>query len=402
MKGKLSLFIILGLLLGIIGGITLPNVMNELSFLGTSYINILRFMIIPIIFTSVMVTIYKSKKESGKLLSKTLLTFLVMFIATFLLTSLIVWIFNPAANFTFDIVEWQGEVAEYGFAEVIANLIPSNFVTMIANNSIFACIMVAFIFGLAGAKVKTAAPVMEFTTGLRDILFKILEYIMYITPIGVFSLVGTTVANNGMDIINVGLVYIAVAYACSILTLLLVMMLPVWIYAKINPITYIKRVWKAWVVSTSTCSSAATMPYTLKVCNEEFKIPTKITNVVVPLGTTIHFCGGAVSFALLGLFCSALFGIEVTLLTYLLMILSATMINAAAPGIPGGGIVLGATYLSILGIPLSFIGLYSGFYRVLDMSYTTLNVTGDISANILLNEHEKKNGAKNAKRRVSK
>mgnify|MGYP003304181709 CR=1 FL=1 len=120
-----------------------------------------------------------------------------------------------------------------------------------------------------------------------------------------------------------------------------------------------------------------------------FGISNKITDIVVPLGCTIHMCGGAVSFALLGLFTSQMFGVEISFVTYLVMILSATMINMAAPGIPNGGIVIGATYLSMLNIPLSFIGFYSGIYKLLDMAYTTLNVTGDITANILINKRNR-------------
>ena len=165
------------------------------------------------------------------------------------------------------------------------------------------------------------------------------------------------------------------------------MILPVWIFAKINPITYIKKVYKVWIITLTTCSSAATLPYTIKVCNKEFGVDEKITNIVVPLGCTIHMCGGAVSFELLGLFCSSLFGVEITIWTYLLMLASAIIINMAAPGIPNGGIIIGATYLSLFNIPLTFMGFYSSIYKLLDMSYTTLNVTGDITANILIDEY---------------
>ena len=96
---------------------------------------------------------------------------------------------------------------------------------------------------------------------------------------------------------------------------------------------------------------------------------------MVPLGTTIHMCGGAVSFSLLGLFCSSLFGVEITFGKYVLMLIYAILINMAAPGIPNGGVAIGATYLQLLGIPLDFIGFYSGIYKLLDMIYTSLNVT---------------------------
>lgn len=139
-------------------------------------------------------------------------------------------------------------------------------------------------------------------------------------------------------------------------------------------------------MTITTCSSSAVLPYTIKVCNEEFNVPKEITDVVVPLGCTIHMCGGAVSFALLGIFCANIYGISINVGTYLLMLISALLINMAAPGIPNGGVVIGATFLNMFGIPLNFIGFYAGIYKLLDMSYTTLNVTGDISANLLINE----------------
>ena len=96
-------------------------------------------------------------------------------------------------------------------------------------------------------------------------------------------------------------------------------------------------------------------------------------------------CGGAVSFALRGLFCSKLFGVQITIGKYILMLIYAILINMAAPGIPNGGVVIGATYLQLLGIPLDFIGFYSGIYKLLDMIYTSLNVTDDIASNVIIN-----------------
>ena len=389
MKKGFNLFVLLGLVLGILGGLFLPGFMNSLSFIGTIYINLLKFMIIPIVFTSIMVTIYKSHKEKTKILGKTIITFIIMFIITFLLTSLIVYLLKPGASFNFSIVDWNGETSKFSLTDTIINLFPTNIAVMIQNNAIFPCIIFAFVCGICCSKVEKGERVIEVVEGFKNIFSKILEYIMYLTPIAVFSLIGTTTANYGILIFGVGAKYIGTAYLCSIITMIVVMILPVWIFAKVNPLTYIKKIAKVWLMTITTCSSAATLPCTIKVCNEELKIPEKITNVVVPLGCTIHMCGGAVSFALLGLFCSQLFGIEITLLTYLLMIISATLINMAAPGIPNGGIVIGASYLSMLGIPLTFIGLYSGIYKLLDMSYTTLNVTGDITANVLLSAKEK-------------
>ena len=128
---------------------------------------------------------------------------------------------------------------------------------------------------------------------------------------------------------------------------------------------------------------------TIKTCKEEFDISEETTNIVSPLGCTIHMCGGAVSFALLAIFCSQCFQIDINFSTFLIMIMSATLINMAAPGIPNGGIVIGASFLTILNIPLSFMGIYSSMYKLLDMAYTTLNVTGDVTANVIIDSNKK-------------
>lgn len=233
---------------------------------------------------------------------------------------------------------------------------------------------------------------MDMVKAMKDLFNKLLEYIMYLTPFGVLFLIGSTISNYGTSIVFSLFKYILVAYLCSIIVLIIIMILPVSIITKINPFKYIKELSKVWLITISTCSSMATLPYTIKVCSK-LNIKEDITDVVVPLGCTIHMCGGAVSFALLGLFSASLFNIDINFSTYLLMIISSTLINMAAPGIPNGGVVLGATYLSILNIPLTFIASYSTIYKVLDMAYTTLNVTGDISANMIINHIEKKRGA---------
>ena len=388
MKNKNSIFVIIGLITGIIAGIVLPEFMKCISFIGTIYINILKFMIIPILFTSIVVTIYQSKNINSKLILKVVALFIIMFVITFLITSLIVYFINVNNNFKFKNIEWDGEVTELKPTDIIVNLFPTNISSMIQNNSIFACILFSIFFGFCATKIKDSEIVIEIIDKLKQILYKMLEYIFYLTPIAVFSLIGNTIANNGNGIILIGIKYILIAYFCSIIALIFVMILPVWIFAKVNPIDYIKKVSKVWLMSFTTCSSLATLPTTIKICNEEFDIPEDITNLVVPLGCTIHMCGGAVSFALLGIFTSKLFGVELTFTLFMQMIISATLINMSAPGIPNGGIVIGATYLSLLGIPLEFIGFYSGIYKLLDMAYTTLNVTGDVTTNILISKEE--------------
>ena len=343
-------------------------------------------MIFPIISTTIIVTIYNSKKNKDKLLPKTILLFVIMFVVSFLLTSLVVYFLKPAVNYNFNAIEWTGEVTSFSFKDVLVNLFPTNIITMIQNNSLFTIILFSVLVGSVSSKVEDGQSVIKVINGIKNISYKILHYIMYLTPLAVISLLGSAIANYGSLIFDMGGKYILMAYLCSVLVMIIVMILPVSIICKINPFTYIKKISKVWLMTITTCSSAATLPTTIKVCNEELNVPSKITNITVPLGCTIHMCGGAVSFALLGLFCSQLYGIDISITKFIIMIISATLINMAAPGIPNGGIVIGASYLTLLNIPITFIGFYSSIYKLLDMSYTTLNVTGDISANVILNK----------------
>lgn len=383
MKKKINIIIFISFILGILFGLLIPSFMNDISFLGTLYINILKFLIIPILFLSISLSIYNSSKNNNKKLIKILSLFIMMFITTFIIVSLILLIISPTLSINFENINYEGELAKVTFISFIENIFPSNPLDIISKLNVFAIILISALFGYSASKTKNGNKVMDIIDSLNNILNKIIEYVMYLTPIGVFTLIGSSISKYGIDIIKSTIIYILLAYVFSIFIIVLMIII---LYRKIKPIEYIKKIVKVWLVSISTCSSVATLPYTLKLCKEDLKLNKELTDIVVPLGTTLNKVGGAISFAILSIFTIQLYGIELNLTLYISMIIIALVLNMAAVGIPSGGIVLGATYLSMLGIPLNFIGIYSGIYRILDMAYTTLNVTGNINASIFLNK----------------
>ena len=385
MKSKLSIITLISLALGIIFGLCFPALVSSIKFIGTYYITILKYMVVPVVITTISVSIYNSSKLKNKLVPKTLLVFVLMFSATFLLSSLLVTLINPSSGFVLENVDWSGNTSVPGVLSMLENLIPKDFKKFLTGGYLFTVILIAVIIGFVCSRFEAGKKVIDVVEKIKDFLFKILEYYMYVTPFAVFSLISNTIVEYGPIVLGVGAKYILTAYICAIASLIVVMILPILLITKMSPVTFIKKVYKIWAITLSTCSSAATLPYTIKTCHEEFGIPDEVTDVVVPLGTTIHMCGGAVSFSLLGLFCSNLFGIKITFAKYVLMLIYAILINMAAPGIPNGGVAIGATYLQLLGIPLDFIGFYSGIYKLLDMIYTSLNVTDDIASNVIIN-----------------
>lgn len=391
MKNKLSIITLISLGLGIIFGLCFPTLAPSIKFIGTYYITILKYMVVPVVITTISVSIYNSSKLKNKLVPITLLVFVLMFTATFLLSSLLVVIINPSSGFVLQTLDWSGSTQVPGVLSMLGNLIPRDFKKFLTGGYLFTVILIAVIIGFICSRLEKGQKVIDIIEKIKAFLFKALEYYMYVTPFAVFSLISNTIVEYGPIVLGVGARYILTAYICAIASLLVVMILPILLITKMSPVTFIKKVYKIWAITLSTCSSAATLPYTIKTCHEEFGIPDEVTDVVVPLGTTIHMCGGAVSFALLGLFCSSLFGVKITLAKYILMLIYAILINMAAPGIPNGGIAIGATYLQLLGIPLDFIGFYSGIYKLLDMIYTSLNVTDDIASNVIINYLNNKN-----------
>lgn len=213
---------------------------------------------------------------------------------------------------------------------------------------------------------------------------------MELTPIGVISLMAYAVAEYGPGIFSALGLYIATAYVACIIAFIIVMLIPVWLYTGLTPIAFLKGIYKVWLVSLATTSSAVTLPTTIRVTSNDFKVSDSITNFVVPLGTTINMAGGAISFSLLAVFVSDFYDISLGVGQIIYLIFIATLINMAAPGIPGGGIVLGASFLSLLGLPIELMGPIAAIYRILDMAYTTMNITGDSAAAVLIGESEKR------------
>ena len=387
MKNKLGLITLLCLIAGAIFGFFFPNQIIQIEFLGSFYVTILKIMILPVIFTSVVTTVYESIENQGKLLLKTIGLFMVMFVVSFLLASVIVFLMNPAQGFETKMIDSDVQPIQVTWNAFFLNLLPKDVMSVLTGKNLLFIILFSYLIGYL-AHVFHWGSFIHIIQSIKKVVFEVLRYVTYYAPIAVFVLMGVSVYKFGIETLLAGLKYILTAYCAGIVVLVVVMLLPVTIFKKIPFVTFVRKVYPIWLMTVSTCSSAATLPYTIKVCKEDLKLQEENVDMVIPLGCTINMCGGAVSFALLGLFCAKLYGVEITFGYYVMMLVSSLLINMAAPGIPGGGIVVGATYLQGLGIPFGFIGLYNGIYRILDMLYTTLNVMGDVSAVVLLENIE--------------
>ena len=373
-------------------GLVLPKLFTYIGVIGTVYVNLLKLMALPIVLCTVFSAASRGIGNASGTLGRTVLLFVILFTVSFLLCGGLYSILSPGKDLPLTVGEpWAGTAASLSWDSFLQAIFPSNLFSALSGGAMLPTILFAFFMGAVAEKVG-AHKVTALIEELGTVFSRMLSCILYLTPLGVFVLMGSCTADFGIHVLGGALSYVLYAWGGCILILLLVMMLPLWLFCRIGPITYFRKTGRVLLTALSTCSSAATLPETLRTCREEFDVPERIVGVTAPLGCTIHMCGGAVSFCLLGLVAMQLSGRPVTVGTFLLMLVLAEALNMAAPGIPGGGIVLGATFLSLLGMTDIglFLGMYAGIYRVLDMAYTSLNVAGDITAVLLIHRWEEK------------
>ena len=387
-KETLFIRVAIGFALGIILGLVAPQFSIATKVVGDVYLNLIKLMIIPIVVCAVFCGI--ANIQDGALLRKigirTVLLYVLMFFASAVVSLLIVYLIRPGKGMTLasDVV-FTGDLANTTVSGFLTTIVPTNIVQSMANGATLPVILFTAIFAVAivalGEKGK---PVTTFMNSLSAAFFKMLGYFMELSPLGVMSLMAYSVANYGSGIFSALAKYIVTCWICCIVVFFICMVLPTCLYTKVSPGKFHKACGKIALVTLSTTSSAATRPTTINVSMEDLGAPEGISKFTLPLGCTINMCGGACSFCCLAVFTADIYGLNLSLGTIIFMVVVATLINMAAPGIPGGGVILGASFLSIFGLPFDVMALISGFYRLLDMAFTTINVEGDVAANLII------------------
>ncbi|OIN13778.1 hypothetical protein BFR47_09695 [Oceanisphaera psychrotolerans] len=211
--------------------------------------------------------------------------------------------------------------------------------------------------------------------------------VMAVSPYGVFALMAFSMGNYGLEIFDQIGQFILADYA-GLLVVWLFASVIVASYTKVNYLYLLKKIAKVWMVTLSTTSSAATLPMSMQVTRENFKVPGWITSFMLPLGATINLMGAAVYLSVLSVFAAGFYGVELTMAQMINVVMIGTLLAMAAPGIPGGGIVMGTLMLQLMNLPFELVGIIAGIYRIIDMGHTTLNVSGDVLATMVVAKSE--------------
>ncbi|MEM9376442.1 MAG: dicarboxylate/amino acid:cation symporter [Pseudomonadota bacterium] len=397
--------VIAALLVGLVVGLGLRYGMGAeaggefaetwISWAGDLFLRLIRMLIVPLVFFTLVSGIIAmgDPKRLGSLGARTIATYFFTTAIAVTLGLIMATIFRPGASLspeTFagadtsrmqDVSDRAGQAG--GIIERLLNIVPTNPIEALASGNILQIIFFAIMFGvgilMAG---KIAEPVAKWFDGASEAMMKVTIIVMETAPIGVFALMATVMATQGLGVLqSLGTLAIALYIACALHILITYGGIIIKGVLGLPFIPFIRGITDAQAVAYSTASSSATLPVTITCAEENLGIDKAVAGSVLPLGATINMDGTAIYIGMVALFGAQAMGIEVSLTQYLLVAVMATLVSIGAAGIPSAGLFLSGLALSQVGIPeeqaFLIIGFILPFDRLLDMMRTLTNVTGD-------------------------
>ncbi len=395
MKIKLSLTtqIATALVLAVIAGILLqghPGFVNEyIKPFGTIFLNLLKFIVVPLVLFSIMAGILSMNDMSklGKLGLRAVLYFAfttVIAVTMGLVVSTLVRGWIPAINLH---IEKTGEsvgMPEVSFMDQIVGMFPDNILTPLSSMAMIQVIVIAILFGVAMVHVaEKGEPARKLVLSLNEVVGKVLYYIMAMAPVGVFCMLTPVVVNNGPSVLGSYAVLVVLAYSCFLIHVLCVYSPLVYFLGGLSPLRFLKEMQPAMLFAFSSDSSVATLPYSME-CTEKLGVDKSVGSFVLSLGATINMDGVAIYLGATSVFMATCCGIDLGLNQYFAIAFAATVASIGTPGIPGGSLALMAMVFASANIPVECVAVAAGIDRIIDMGRTVMSVTGDASCAVVM------------------
>ncbi len=370
-----------------------PTIATQIKPAGDLFIRLLSFLAIPLVIASLIVgaASLEDVKKIGRIGAKTFIIYIIT-------TSIAITIGLTAANllkpgkkvdsqtkerllgeFQDDSSEEIVEQLEVDVVNFFVEIVPKNPIKAMAKGNMLQIVFFAVLFGitLTFIEKRKSKHVVQFFDGVSDVMIKMVEFIMKIAPIGVFALIGATIAQFGFSIIYTLLWYIiAVLIGLLIQTLITYSFLAKFL-GGLNPIDFLKGMRNAQAIAFSASSSAATLPVTINCAERNLGVPKQISGFVLPLGATINMDGTALYQGVAAVFIAQVYGFDLNIAQQLTVVITAVLASIGTAPVPGVGIIMLVIILQSVNVPPQGIALILGVDRILDMCRTVTNVTGD-------------------------
>tara|TARA_B100000427_G_scaffold5791_1_gene5423 strand:- start:6562 stop:7755 length:1194 start_codon:yes stop_codon:yes gene_type:complete len=374
------------MLLGVIVGILFRE--NALIFepLGNVFIRLLKMIIVPIIFSSLVVGVVSlgSVQSLGRLGTRTFLYYMVTTVMAVLIGLIVVNFVKPGIDTDVDLSLFGSNAItqsidhEVSVVSIITDIVPSNVISAIASENMLGIIFFSIVFGTALLSLDVKGnTVKQFMEEFNNLFLKITDWIMRLSPIGVFALIATMVGQTGFAIFKPVAFYVATVLIAIVIHLLFTLSSILVIVARYSPIKFFQKIFPAIATAFSTDSSIATLPVTMECLEKNVGVSKKVVGFIAPLGATVNMDGTALYEAVAAVFIAQVVGIDMTITQQIIVMLTAVLASVGAAGIPSAGLVTMVIVLKSVNLPLEGIGILLAVDRILDMFRTSVNVISD-------------------------
>jgi len=416
MTKRLSIRMLIGLLAGLVLGVAANLTLRDAPALngfvgyvtepaGKIFLRLLFMLVIPLIVSALALGVagLGDIRRLGRIGLKTFAYTVVVSSIAVLLGVGLVNLLQPGRGISPDLrarLELQSSAAPPAAPstsgspiDFLVNLVPRNPIEAMANGDMLAVMVFSLFLGIGLALTRTE-PARRFEAaleGLYEVVMKLLDLVIQVAPIGVFCLIFTLTARLGYDVLFQLGAYVSVVLLALAIQQFVVYSISVSWLGGMSPMRFFGGIRPAMLTAFSTASSNATLPTALLVAEENLKLPRHVSRFVLTLGATANQNGTALFEGVTVLFLAQFYGIELALAQQFTVVFICILGGIGTAGVPAGSIPVVIMILGLVGVPAEGIGMILGVDRFLDMCRTTLNVTGDLAAAVVVAKGEPMN-----------
>lgn len=400
MKLKLHWQILFAFFSAVLYGLIFTEYVKYVTWLGDLFLRALKMVIIPLVFSSIVsgVTNIGGGKNLGRLGIKTIVYYFSTSTLAILTGLFFVNILKPGVGADLGFTkEVEGlTAASESFGTTLMNIIPVNIFQSFAEMNMLQIIFFAILFGffISQTEPKFQTSLINFFNSIFEVVMKLTMFIIKFTPFGIFGIVSGIVAEQAgnpsalMDIVGRLSLYMAAVLLALFIHSSVTLHLILKLIGKVNPIKHFQAMTTPLITAFSTASSNATLPLTMEAVEINCGVSNKITSFTLPLGATINMDGTAMYECVAAIFIAQAYGVELTIIQQLIVVVTALLASIGAAGIPMAGLVMMSIVLTAVGLPLEGVGLILAVDRLLDMFRTSVNVFSDSCGAVVIAKTE--------------
>lgn len=386
--------VVLGLILGIVFGIQYPEYSTLIKPIGTLFLRLIQMIILPVIFFTLVsgITSMKDPGSLGRIGLKSVLAFLGTTFFAVLFGLGVATILRPGDGVTisFDINKTDQVFTpkKFDFINFIIGIVPSNVVGAFADNNILQVVFFTIFTGVMINSIGAAAdPLKKIIHSSSKLFLKMIANIVELSPYAAFALTAWVVAEQGINVIF-SLSKLVFAIVIAMILQYIIFGLFIIVFCRISPIPFYKKSLEYQLIALSTGSSKASLATTMQVCRERLGVSESSTSFVLPIGASINMDGFAINLGLTTIFFAQMLGIDLSIGDYMVIILTATIGSIGGAGIPGASLIMLPMVLSSVNIPIEGLAIIAGIDRILDLLRTAINITGDATITLIIDNSE--------------